>query len=240
MDTAKLVGAICAILAISCGAVAQYATPDDGFNYEVVDPIKTTDVTITELEFKPLDRRASSGGAADSGSNPVGDYQAQFSDAAATGWIASCPTAGSVLGMCSVSGFASADIMAGVGNASVYSGAKSDITYGGALAHAQDERAVAIASANAPVGVGGGVTLFGFGGQFTATVTPDLPGGTTGPLAGADSKGWKPGNSATVVIVTKSFGSISLSGAACAGSISGKAKGSALVVFRQTPADGCD
>jgi hypothetical protein len=135
--------------------------------------------------------------------------------------------------MCSVTGFARADIAAGVGNANVYAGGKSDVAYCAVTAHAQDEKTVNICSAGAPIGVGGQVQMFGFGGGFNAVVTPDQAAATSAALAGADSKGWLVGNQATVTIVTNTYGNISLVGAASDGEISGEANGGARVVFKK-------
>lgn len=206
-------------------ALAQYTCPAAGLGWEVVAPLVSTNVTITELDYDGIPKKPTSSGSAEAPDNHTGDYQGSFSDTGAQGWIVSCPLADEVLGMASCTGHATADIVAGVGNASVYAGAKSEVSYGGVMADAIDEKAVAIGSAGAPVGVGGSIQMFGFGGGFNATVTPDQANAANAALSDSDTKGWKAGTSATVNINTKAYGNINLTGPACNGSISGEAKG---------------
>jgi hypothetical protein len=110
------------------------------------------------------------------------------------------------------------------------------------MALAEDHATVAIASHAAPIGVGGEVTIFGIGGGFQFTVTPDLPGSTKAVLLAVDTEGWTKGNAATATLNNKTYGNVNLipsaQSANCAGEISGEAKSGALVLFRQAPKPG--
>jgi len=228
---------IISMLTLVSASVAQvYTCPGEDLSWECEDPLKEADATVEELEFDGIPKQPSSAGEAQSAEDHTGGYQDSFADNGARAWALSHPKATHVLGMASAQGYAKADITAGSGNASVYSGAKSEVAYGGVVALAQDEKFVAIASAGAPIGVGGTIQLFGFGGGFDVTITPDLATQSQAVLSKADQKGWQPGKTASVTLNTNTYGNINImpspQNANCAGEISGLAKAGAKVVFR--------
>lgn len=234
---------IISMLTLVSASVAQaYTCPEEGLSWECEKPLLESQATVEELEFEGIPQQPRSSGGAYSPEDHEGDYQASFEDNGAMAWTLSHPAAAEVLGMASVQGYASADITAGNGNASVYAGAKSEVAYGGVVALALDEKFVAIASAGAPIGAGGSITLFGFGGGFNVTITPDLATASKANLSKADQKGWRAGNSASVTLNTNTYGNINIIASAqsanCAGEISGLAKAGAKVVFRAAPAGG--
>ncbi|MCR9248125.1 MAG: hypothetical protein NXI31_24105 [bacterium] len=210
--------------------------PKDGLTWEVEHPLTAEDVVLTDIEFEGRRPFPNAGAGASSPAGHTGSYKDSFADDGAMGWALYCSRAENVIGLAQVQGKAEADIESGIGNASAAVAGSALVNYATVTAHATDRQAIAIASAAAPVGVGGQIQLFGFGAGFTITVTPDQPAGQTKVMAKVDTKGWRAGNSATVVFDTVTMGSIALevapNGKHCSGSIGGEVSAGAYVGFR--------
>lgn len=233
-------------LALTLGLAGQehvnnpsYGVPEQGLLYEVVKPLTPGNVTYAEISFGGKPRRPFAAGGCGSGDGHTGDYEGRFFDVSATGWVLTCPPAEQVVGIVQVSGRVTADIEQGIGNASVAASAAATVAYAGVIAKAEDTQAIAIASTGAPIGVGGSIQLFGTGGSFSVTVTPDQANEQSRVLNDVDTKGWRHGNAATVVMHATANGNINLvvppSGADCSGSISGEATSGAYVAFTKLP-----
>ncbi|GDY03840.1 hypothetical protein LBMAG49_31690 [Planctomycetota bacterium] len=154
-----------------------------------------------------------------------------FDTSSAQADIYSCAVNCDICALSSVGGNITVDVTNGSGWASVYGGAKADVSYG-VLCHSQDEKGVAIATATSPVASGASLQLFGFGGGFNCTVTPDAANATSATLNGADAKQWVHSNSASAVVEAHTYGNIHLTGKPSGGKIEGLAFGGTMVAFR--------
>ncbi|MCA8948088.1 MAG: hypothetical protein KDE27_01215 [Planctomycetes bacterium] len=220
-------------------STASGEVPSAGVRWEVVKPLKPSDVHVLELLFQGKLRRPDARGSCGAFDGHAGSYSDQLSEASALGFDLTCPRAELVLGAVALGGGVSADIQSGVGNAAVGAKGTSKVVYCGAESIATGKVGIALASQGAPIGVGGNIQLFGFGAGFSVSVTPDRPTAASQSLNEADSDGWRLGTSATVTITTSVDGAIDLivgpSGADCRGFMEANAEGGAYVVFARIP-----
>ncbi len=220
-------------------ATPSYEVPQTELKWELLKPLKFDDASVVEIRFsgRPEGSECSGKAGPAGDAEPGPDLKDEFDEDCAMGWVLHVPNAEDAIGMAQVSGSVVADIEQGIGNAAVGARATGSVSYAGVQAEATDQQSIAIASDAAPIGVGGSVQIMGSGAGFSITVTPDRPTAQRQRLADVDSKGWRPANSATVLLEAVTVGNINLQvgpdGMACKGEVAGEAMAGAYVAFRR-------